>query len=215
MINPFAGDPNFTLHRDWAAHGGLGGLDYATGASSGKAVRSPVGGEVIVSGLITAVVNGVSYQNSWLKIRETGTNYVSVFMHMRNQIYAAGAWVAEGWYLGESGGAAGDWGKGQSTGPHLHWHLEISGARADPLNYVTSTTPSTPALSTEEEEHMAASGFLIRNSSWNVSWYSRVTGKRRALTTAEWNVALAEVGGNAANVEIVVLSDADFLALPV
>ena len=67
--------------------------------------------------------------NSYLYLEVTPPNcgyakYISPlyirYMHMRSQFFSAGTQVKKGQIIGESGGAAGDWGRGTSSGPHLH-----------------------------------------------------------------------------------------------
>ncbi|WP_024755949.1 peptidoglycan DD-metalloendopeptidase family protein [Streptomyces exfoliatus] len=68
--------------------------------------------------------------------------YRSQYMHLSRFLLANGASVSSGTIVGLSGGAAGADGAGNSTGPHLHWHvINASGVRVNPLSVVGGGTP--------------------------------------------------------------------------
>ncbi|MFE7552301.1 peptidoglycan DD-metalloendopeptidase family protein [Streptomyces gardneri] len=68
--------------------------------------------------------------------------YRSQYMHLSRFLLANGASVSSGTVVGLSGGAAGADGAGNSTGPHLHWHIyNPSGSRINPLSVVGGGTP--------------------------------------------------------------------------
>ena len=44
--------------------------------------------------------------------------------------------VSQGFVLGDSGGAKGEYQSGHSTGPHLHWEVHVKGTPVNPLDFV-------------------------------------------------------------------------------
>jgi hypothetical protein len=187
-------------------------LDYTPGA--GVPVYS------VASGTVVEVIydNGtdVPWQGNHVRI-DHGDSWWSSYSHLANPP-AVGGWLEASTLLGHVGNT------GESYGAHLHleiWHGGNDRAyRVDPMDYVHH--PPVPlalaippvGIIDSEEEYFVDSGYYIRNASWNISWYSRVTGKRRALQPVEWTMLVAEYGGNSANVPLVVMSNADFAALP-
>ncbi|WP_064741965.1 peptidoglycan DD-metalloendopeptidase family protein [Hamadaea tsunoensis] len=72
-----------------------------------------------------------------------GGGYRSQYMHLSRFLLATGTAVSAGTIVGLSGGAAGADGAGNSTGPHLHWHLiDPSGVRLNPLAYAGGASTS-------------------------------------------------------------------------
>jgi murein DD-endopeptidase MepM/ murein hydrolase activator NlpD len=162
MYNPFVGVSPYTLYFTWAQHiaaGFSGGVDYATGTNSGYPVHSAVTGTVVGAGLDSA-------GNSVLTI-DAGGGVKSVFMHMRQFSVSVGSGVAEGQSVGLSGGHTGDWGRGQATGPHCHWHLLLNNVRADPIAYLAghSSGQPNPTPSRVVQEDQMGSYYLRYTSS--------------------------------------------------
>lgn len=103
------------LTSDWATHrarGSLGGHDFA--APVGTDIKAPGDGVVDYR---TAGTGGwtvrIRYANGWA--HEIMHNSVQQFL-------PNGTHVKAGQHIGESGGAVGSNGAGESTGPHIHIH---------------------------------------------------------------------------------------------
>lgn len=141
MFNPYG-----TPSRDWVAHKSTG-LDFSS-FSYGTAVRAPHAG--VVSTSWNSEVGNIQY------VRDAG-GYSSTFFHLKGFHVTSGS-VAMGDYISWSGGKKDPTLPGEtalqllgesgslSTGPHLHWHLQLGSARFDPLLYVNHTGPGGVAV---------------------------------------------------------------------
>jgi murein DD-endopeptidase MepM/ murein hydrolase activator NlpD len=155
MDNPFSG---LRITRTFIQHGGgnpafpaQGGIDYA-------ATHIPV--IACASGTVTQRLID-SAGNSWVTVTAApGVSYSH--LHMKSFTVVLGSSVAQGQSLGISGGATGDYGKGQATGPHIHWHFTINGVRVDPAAYVAAHAGGTPPPTGDDD--MAQPFYYIASS---------------------------------------------------
>ena len=119
VTHPF-GEP-----RSSAPHNGV---DLAI--PSGTPVSSPADGEVIV-----ANINGNSMCGGTIRIKHAN-NIVTGYCHIKQVDVKTGDQVKQGQVVGLSGGGAGDIGKGNSTGPHLHFTVTVNNSVVDPVDYI-------------------------------------------------------------------------------
>lgn len=119
-INPFT---QYRMSDDWEGHisrgTSRGGIDYAMGI--GTPITAPINGRVENRPMTNGFGNYVRLHH--------GDGWIDEFLHLNS-------FVAEGNYLqGQVIGYSGN--TGQSTGPHVHWHLIApNGTRVNPLDAV-------------------------------------------------------------------------------
>lgn len=127
FYNPFTAYP---VTGTWQAHldrGSLGGIDH--GMAVGTALPAAGGGRVR-----NLPYNGTAGHTVTI---HHDNGYRTQYMHLSQFLVADGAVVGTGAVVGRSGGAPGAPGSGNSTGPHLHWHMiNPSGARINPLQHI-------------------------------------------------------------------------------
>lgn len=127
FYNPFSG---YGITGTWQEHidrGSLGGIDYGMGVGTGL----PAAGGGVVTNIPYNGTGGhtVSIQHD--------NGYRTQYMHLSQFSLANGTRIGMGGVVGLSGGAAGAPGSGNSTGPHLHWHMiNPSGTRINPLTFL-------------------------------------------------------------------------------
>jgi peptidoglycan hydrolase-like protein with peptidoglycan-binding domain len=115
----------YPISDDWNDHiarGSRGGIDYA--------VRSNTPIPAPCDGFLENVPNNGNGYGNYIRFHH-GDGFIDEYLHLKD-----GGLVGEGNYkqgqiIGYSGST------GNSTGPHIHWHLiNPSGRRVDPLDYV-------------------------------------------------------------------------------
>jgi murein DD-endopeptidase MepM/ murein hydrolase activator NlpD len=105
-------------------------------ADPGTPVKSPMDGVVKI-----ADINHNDACGGTIDI-DHGNEYMTRFCHMSKISITVGQFVKMGEVVGESGGARGSVGAGNSKGPHLHWTLmKKSGGFADPDKIVNTSVP--------------------------------------------------------------------------
>ena len=104
------------------------GVDLAT--ASGTPVSSPADGEVIV-----ANINGNSMCGGTIRIKHAN-NIITGYCHIKQIDVSTGDQVKQGQVIGLSGGGGDDIGKGNSTGPHLHFTVTVNNKVVDPVDYI-------------------------------------------------------------------------------
>jgi peptidoglycan hydrolase-like protein with peptidoglycan-binding domain len=119
-INTLSG---YRMSDDWADHiarGSRGGIDYATGMNT--PIPAPIAGR-----LENRPDNGNGFGN-YIRFHH-GNGFIDEYLHL-NSFVGEGNY-AQGQIIGYTGNT------GNSTGPHVHWHLiDPSGRRVNPLDYV-------------------------------------------------------------------------------
>ncbi|WP_063738261.1 MULTISPECIES: peptidoglycan DD-metalloendopeptidase family protein [Streptomyces] len=163
-----AGVSRRTLLRGAVVGGGalaVGGLVLPTGAYAAPAIYNPFAAYAVTGPWNPPNHNGVDFgmavgtslpacaAGTIENIPYNGTGghtvtihhgggYRSQYMHLSKFLLANGASVGAGTVVGLSGGAAGADGAGNSTGPHLHWHvIDPSGVRVNPLSFGSTPPP--------------------------------------------------------------------------
>jgi murein DD-endopeptidase MepM/ murein hydrolase activator NlpD len=96
---------------------------------SGTPVKSPLSGKVV------GVHSNRHPCGGTIDI-EYSDGFWSRFCHMKQINVKVGDLVNRGDVVGLSGGGANDYGKGRSSGPHLHFTLKKNGQKVDPVHYM-------------------------------------------------------------------------------
>lgn len=97
------------------------GVDFA--ASSGTPIYAADSGTVVIAGLSSSAGN-------WVVISH-GNGITTKYMHMVSTPFvSAGEAVGRGQNIGQVGST------GYSTGPHLHFQVEVNGSAEDPMGYL-------------------------------------------------------------------------------
>lgn len=104
------------------------GIDIAT--SVGTPVRAAAGGYVAFTRL------GKQYGNYIMLVHSGGV--ATVYAHLSKFNVKADTYVERGDIIGYSGGAAGAYGAGLSTGPHLHFEVRQNGIPTNPRQFLPS-----------------------------------------------------------------------------
>ena len=107
------------------------GTDYAI--NSGSDVKSPDDGKVIDSETRNDACGGTLFID-----HENG--FKSRYCHMKRIDVKKGDKVTKGQIIGLTGGGLQDYGKGNSSGPHLHFELYKDGQLVDPSKYLDEKT---------------------------------------------------------------------------
>ena len=138
--NPFSGYPITGTWEQHIARGSLGGIDYGMAVGT----RLPAAG----GGVVTNIPYNGTGGHTVTILHDNG--YRTQYMHLSRFLLGNGARVGMGGVVGLSGGAAGAPGSGNSTGPHLHWHMiSPGGARINPLTYIGAG--GLPKTTTEQD----------------------------------------------------------------
>jgi hypothetical protein len=103
-INCLFMDPDYPIHN---------GIDWPE--PEGTPIRSVNGGKVVWTGVLGVYGNLVVVENG---------DYQFWYAHLREVNVFEGQTVDFGDVLGLSGGLKGAWYSGNSTGPHLHYHIK-------------------------------------------------------------------------------------------
>ncbi len=97
------------------------GVDIAV--SIGTTVRASSGGTVITAGWVSGYGNAVYIRHA--------DGVVTRYGHLSKILVSVGETVTQGERIALSGNT------GNSTGPHLHFEMRISGTAVNPLNYIS------------------------------------------------------------------------------
>lgn len=131
-VNPFSSYPVTTGFGEMEGSSVLGwhkhqGIDY--GMPSGTHLPAILNGTVSdsnsVAGGGTVTIHGTGGYAGWTVI----------YMHCRKELLRSGTHVDAGTIVAESGGASGDPGRGDATGPHLHLEIHHNGAVVNPNSF--------------------------------------------------------------------------------
>lgn len=122
----------YRMSEDWAGHlarGSRGGIDYAVGMNT--PIPAPCDGY-----LENYPDNGNEFGN-YIRFHH-GDGFYDEYLHLNG--FVGNGSYKQGQIIGYSGTT------GNSTGPHVHWHLiDPSGRRVNPLDYLNTTPVLTPS----------------------------------------------------------------------
>jgi murein DD-endopeptidase MepM/ murein hydrolase activator NlpD len=99
------------------------GLDIDQTYNYGGPVAAAAPGQVVL-----ATSNGYGY-GAYVVIRHDN-GYETLYAHLSAIYVSQGQYVSQGEAIGAVGST------GYSTGPHLHFEVQVGGATVDPLNYL-------------------------------------------------------------------------------
>ena len=104
------------------------GLDIS--GKKGTPIIAPAKGKVIAKG-------NDAYQGNYLRI-DHGWGCVTIFAHLLSKVVDAGQEVDQGELIAYMGST------GRSTGPHLHYQIEVDGKAVDPFDYFIGVKQNPP-----------------------------------------------------------------------
>jgi murein DD-endopeptidase MepM/ murein hydrolase activator NlpD len=96
------------------------GIDYAV--NTGTGVRASRSGKVVYSGWASG------YGETIIIEHQKGIR--TLYAHNSRLLAHSGEWVEQGEVIARSGNT------GHSTGPHLHFEIQINGKPVNPLSYL-------------------------------------------------------------------------------
>ncbi|MCK1797888.1 M23 family metallopeptidase [Streptomyces sp. XM4193] len=142
FYHPFTGYPVTGTWQDHIGRGSLGGIDFGMGVGTGL----PACG----GGVVTNIPENGTGGHTVTIAHDNG--YRTQYMHLSQFVLDNGTRVAAGAIVGLSGGEPGAPGSGESTGPHLHWHMiNPNGTRINPVEYVGGGGGKLPKTGTEQD----------------------------------------------------------------
>ncbi|OLF08368.1 peptidase M23 [Actinophytocola xinjiangensis] len=142
FYNPFSGYPITGTWQEHLDRGSAGGIDFGMGVGT----RLPACG----GGVVTNIPYNGTGGHTVTIAHDNG--YRTQYMHLSQFLLGNGTRVGMGAVVALSGGAAGAPGSGNSTGPHLHWHMiNPSGTRINPLTYLGGGGGGLPKTTTESD----------------------------------------------------------------
>lgn len=104
--------------------------EFETGGHKGHDYAAPVGTPTYAAAAGTVVIAGYSSSaGNWVVINH-GDGLVTKYMHHSSICVSAGQYVQKGQQIGCVGST------GQSTGPHLHFQVELNGVAVNPDLYL-------------------------------------------------------------------------------
>lgn len=142
FYHPFTGYPVTGGWQDHIDRGSLGGIDFGMGVGT----ELPACGGGVVSNIPENGTGGhtVTIQHD--------NGYRTQYLHLSQFLLDNGTRVGAGGIVGLSGGEPGAPGSGESTGPHLHWHMiDPNGTRINPLDYLGGGGGGLPKTGTEQD----------------------------------------------------------------
>lgn len=104
--------------------------EFEVGGHKGNDYAAPVGTPTYAAAAGTVVIAGWSNSaGNWVVINH-GNGLVTKYMHHSSLCVSAGQYVEKGQQIGYVGST------GQSTGPHLHFQVELNGTAVSPDSYM-------------------------------------------------------------------------------
>ena len=94
----------------------------------------------------------------------------SRFCHMKKINVKKGDVVSQGQVVGLSGGGLNDFGKGRTSGPHLHFSLHKDGVNVDPAKYINTEVTAGDIQNVNVDDVKNIAGRLTTSSSGEMSW---------------------------------------------
>jgi hypothetical protein len=165
----------YRISDGWNEHlarGSRGGVDYAVGMNT--PIPAPCNGR-----LENRPDNGNGFGN-YIRFHH-GDGFVDEYLHLDSFVGEGN--YSQGQIIGYSGTT------GNSTGPHVHWHLiNPNGVRVNPLDYV-GAAPAAPAPAAPAGNNVIQPG----DGYWHIA--ERVWGGDDATITANMNKLIGLNGG--------------------
>jgi peptidoglycan hydrolase-like protein with peptidoglycan-binding domain len=121
----------YRMSDNWVEHiarGSRGGIDYAVGMNT--PIPAPCDGRLENRPMTNGYGNYIRFHH--------GDGFIDEYLHLKDGGFVAEGNYTQGQIIGYSGST------GDSTGPHIHWHLiDPSGRRVNPLDYVEGGSGNT------------------------------------------------------------------------
>jgi hypothetical protein len=151
---------NFAEPRDTGAHPGT---DIPV--PSGTEVKAPMDG-------VVENVKDDEYPCGGTIDIDYKNGFWSRFCHMKKINVKKGDVVSQGQVVGLSGGGSNDFGKGRTSGPHLHFSLHKDGVNVDPMKYINTeaTVGDIQGTNANVDDVKNIAGKLTTSSSGEMSW---------------------------------------------
>lgn len=124
FIWPLPYTHNITSNFEWRWGRMHNGLDIAAGGVYGQSIIAADGGTVTFAGN-----DGGGYGN--YVIIDHGNGYVTLYAHCSSLAVSSGQYVSQGDVIAYVGST------GNSTGPHLHFEIQVNGSPTNPLEFVS------------------------------------------------------------------------------
>lgn len=124
FIWPLPYTHNITSYYEWRWGRMHNGLDIAAGGVYGQSIIASDGGTVTFAGN-----DGGGYGN--YVIIDHGNGYVTLYAHCSSLAVNSGQYVSQGDVIAYVGST------GNSTGPHLHFEIQVNGSPTNPLEFVS------------------------------------------------------------------------------
>lgn len=110
--------------------------NYSTEYHHGVDFGCPIGTPIVAADGGTVNVSGFSQSaGNWVVMRSPGNGPLFKYMHGERLVVSVGAMVNKGQQVLVSGNT------GRSSGPHLHFQMEVNGVAADPMPRFCTTPP--------------------------------------------------------------------------
>lgn len=135
-----------------------------------------------------------------------GVRWESLLAHLASFKTSVGKVTTYDTEVGVMGDTGGDW------PVHLHQELRRNGVPVNPENYLSTLAELGRTPLTEEELMPEAGYYVICNG--GVYWISHITGKKRGVTSAQWNLAKASAAANRQSLKLVSATPAQIAAIP-
>lgn len=103
---------------------------YWSNGHQGIDIGIPTGTEVMASESGNVITSGWSNSYGWYIVINHGNNITTLYAHNSQLLAKVGDYVEQGTVIAKSGST------GKSTGPHLHFEIEINGATQNPLSFL-------------------------------------------------------------------------------
>lgn len=126
-ICPLAGKSRGSITTGYYGYSGHTGVDFA--CSSGTPIMAAKSGKVITSTALRRANGSYKSYGEYVVISH-GDGTMTLYAHMRERAIGPGAEVSQGQVIGYVGST------GNSTGPHLHFEVWVSGRRVNPTQYL-------------------------------------------------------------------------------
>jgi len=121
-----------------AGFGKSGGL-WSSGSHTGQDFAAPIGTPVMAAKAGVVTVSSVGWAGPNFVTIDHGAGLKTAYGHMSQAIVKTGQKVAQGQLVGAVGS------EGNSTGPHLHFEVIMSGVQIDPMLFLAGTGMSSGA----------------------------------------------------------------------
>ena len=126
-ICPLSGKSRANITTGYYGYAGHTGVDFA--CSSGTPIMAAKSGKVVTSTALRRPNGSYKSYGEYIVISH-GDGTMTLYAHMSRRAVSVGTEVSQGQVIGYVGST------GNSTGPHLHFEVWVSGKRVNPTQYL-------------------------------------------------------------------------------